>query len=144
MKEKLTKLEAFDAMAKFLEGYYERTKSNDFGSLLSDMLYSSEGCTSDPAAWTNWSNSVNTVLNETSKAYQNNMHEKLTKLQAFSAMRKFLEIYYEQTTHSDDVGTLLSGMNFLSDGGTVDPAAWENWTKCVNDIQKKNNESTAA
>jgi len=58
------------------------------------------------------------------------MNNKLTNLQAFNAMRLFLEKYYEQTS-SDDVGALLSDMLFLEDGGTADPAAWNDWIECV-------------
>ena len=59
------------------------------------------------------------------------MKVKLTKLQAYNAMVKFLDIYYEQTK-SDDVGSLLGGMSFLSDDSTADPAAWEDWTDSIN------------
>ncbi len=55
---------------------------------------------------------------------------KLTVLQAFNAMKLFLEKYYEQTS-SDDVGSLLGDLQFLSDGKTVDPSAWEDWFACV-------------
>ena len=45
-------------------------------------------------------------------------------------MQLFLERYYENT-HSDDVGALLGGMSVLRDGGTADPAAWEDWIEAV-------------
>lgn len=46
----------------------------------------------------------------------------------------FLEKYDEQTT-SDDVGTLLGELQFLSDGDTADPAAWNDWLDCVKRIK---------
>lgn len=138
MEKKLTKLQAFNAMVKFLEIYFEQTHSDDAGSLLGDTQLLPGGGTWDPAAWRDWTRSVDTFLNETSKIHQ----EKLTMTQAFNAMRNFFEGYCKRT-NSDDFRTLLSGMDFLSDGGTVEPAAWKNWTKCVNDIQNKNSESTA-
>lgn len=59
----------------------------------------------------------------------------LSKLQAFEAMRKFLEGYYARTS-SDDVGSLLSDMLFLDDGGTADPAAWQDWLDAIEDALK--------
>jgi hypothetical protein len=65
MNEKLTNLQAFNAMRKFLEGYYERTNSDDVGSLLGDLqLLSGGGGTFDPAAWHDWIRSVKEVLSE--------------------------------------------------------------------------------
>jgi len=60
--EKLTKLEAFLAMTKFLEGYYERTSSDDVGSLLGDMRILQDGNSADSAAWEDWIDSVQEVL----------------------------------------------------------------------------------
>ena len=54
------------------------------------------------------------------------MTKKLTELQAFNVMRKFLEMYYERTL-SDDVGSLLGDLQIGEDGETTDPAAWHDW-----------------
>ncbi|MDR3550964.1 MAG: hypothetical protein P4L31_06130 [Candidatus Babeliales bacterium] len=134
--EKLTNLQAFNAMEKFLEIYYEQTHSDDAGSLLGEMSFLLDGSTADPATWGDWTDSIDAVLNKTSKINKKNMDEKLTKIQAYNAMAKFLENYYNQT-HSDDIGTLLSGMDFLSNGKTVEPVAWENWIKCVDATLKE-------
>lgn len=64
MNDILTQLQAFRAMQKFLENYYERTHSDDVGSLLGDMQLTSKNETFDPAAWDDWMDSVNEVLNE--------------------------------------------------------------------------------
>jgi hypothetical protein len=61
---KLTELQAFNAMFKFLEGYYERTKSDDIGSLLGDLQLFPDGGTFDPAAWDDWIESVEEILKE--------------------------------------------------------------------------------
>ncbi len=50
----LTAKEAFESMIKYLEMYYERTGSDDIGSLLGDMILLEDGVTSDPAAWNDW------------------------------------------------------------------------------------------
>ena len=63
----LTERQAFDAMRKFLEGYYGRTSSDDVGSLLGDMAIMPNGKTFDTAAWEDWIDSVDAVLYEQNK-----------------------------------------------------------------------------
>lgn len=53
----------------------------------------------------------------------------LTEREAFDAMRLFLQEYYERA--GEDLVTLLAGMEIESDGGTSDPAAWDDWERCV-------------
>ena len=62
--EKLTVQQAFEAMSLFLEGFYERTKSDDVGGLLGDMILLEDSTTADPAAWDDWMKSVHRVLNK--------------------------------------------------------------------------------
>jgi hypothetical protein len=55
----------------------------------------------------------------------------LTERQAFAAMVLFLEQFY-QRTESDEVGGLLSDLNFSADEAqTADPAAWQAWLDCI-------------
>ena len=67
------------------------------------------------------------------------MNSKLTTRQAFNAMRRFLEAYYERTS-SDDVGSLLGTMMFLQDNSTADPAAWKEWLDCVKEALESKDE----
>lgn len=60
----LTTEEAFKSMVIFLEGYYERTGSNDVGGLLSDMMILDDGTTADPAAWNDWLASIQKIKGE--------------------------------------------------------------------------------
>lgn len=60
--EKLTEKQAFKVMVLFLEGFYERTQSDEVGGLLSDLLMSEDGTTADPAAWDDWMECVQKVL----------------------------------------------------------------------------------
>lgn len=62
--------------------------------------------------------------------------DKLTEQQAFEAMVLFLENFYEHTK-SDDVGGLLGDLILLEDGSTADPAAWDDWMKCVSRVLNK-------
>lgn len=60
----LTILEAFEAMQDFLQGYYERTSSDDVGSLLGDMRILEDGTTADSAAWEDWMESIEKITNK--------------------------------------------------------------------------------
>lgn len=62
------------------------------------------------------------------------MNIKLTPLQAFNTMKIFLENYYKKT-NSDDVGALLGAMQFFPDGGTYDPAIWNDWIDYIGTSQ---------
>ena len=61
----------------------------------------------------------------------------LTELQACETMKKFLEKYYHRTA-SDDVGSLLGDLQMLQDGITADPAAWNDWIHCIQEVLQKN------
>ena len=52
----LTIEESYKVMIDFLEKYYERTKSDDVGGLLGDMMLLGNGLTADPASWNDWLN----------------------------------------------------------------------------------------
>lgn len=61
----------------------------------------------------------------------------LTETEAYKAMFAYLAKVYE-TTKSDDLGGLLGSMCTLPSGETADPAIWEEWLKCINDVKKGN------
>ena len=71
-----------------------------------------------------------------SKSGLQKMNEKLTIMEAFNAMRGFLEDYYERTS-SDDVGSLLGDMRFLNDGSTADSATWHDWLDAIEKTLKR-------
>lgn len=60
---------------------------------------------------------------------------KLTVLEAFQAMELFFENYYFRTD-SSDMGGLLGDMILLDNSHTADPAAWEKWIECVENVKK--------
>ena len=71
MENKLTDLQAFYAMRLFLEKYYQETDSDDVGSLLSELqFFEKEKETADPAAWGEWIDCINKVLNEKGKEFE--------------------------------------------------------------------------
>ena len=52
------------------------------------------------------------------------MDEKLDIKLAYAAMFEFLAAYYDRTS-SEEVSALLGSMSLLADGGTADPAIWD-------------------
>ncbi len=132
VKNKISPREAFDAMSLFLEDFYNKTDSDDVGSLLSEIQFCSDNSTMDPAAWYDWLNCLTKVSSTKREAC---ILEDLSYIEAFKSMVCFLENYFEHTS-SDDVGSLLRDLQFLEDGGTADPAAWEDWLDCVIKVTK--------
>jgi hypothetical protein len=59
--------------------------------------------------------------------------EKLTEKQAFEAMVLFLEDFY-QRTQANEIGGLLSDLLMAENGTTADPAAWQDWMDCVQQV----------
>jgi len=65
----------------------------------------------------------------------------LDALEAFDAMRAFLEAYWERgLKSSDDLALLLSGierdLRIRPDGGTLDPAQWDDWLDAIATVRK--------
>jgi hypothetical protein len=52
--DRISLREAYLAMFEFLDGLYQRTKSDALGSLLGDLSLLPDGKTADPAAWGDW------------------------------------------------------------------------------------------
>ncbi len=58
----------------------------------------------------------------------------LTEKEAYAAMFAFLEHRY-RLTESDDLGALLGSMSLLPDGGTADPAIWDDWVTAIKESE---------
>lgn len=61
--------------------------------------------------------------------------EMINEEQAYKAMFRFLEKYYEQT-QADEIGSLLGSMNLelFADGRPADPAMWEDWQTALREV----------
>ena len=121
MNRKLTPTEAFYAMTLLLDNFYLETNSDDVGSLLGDLQLARGGGTFDPAAWNNWIKSISKVKKE-----NNVIEDELTSLQAFKAMRYFLETFYEKT-HWPDIQTVLDILYLQKDGKPITQDVWNEW-----------------
>lgn len=54
----------------------------------------------------------------------------LNEAQAYAAMARFLEAFYERG-HSEDIGMLLGGLALLPDGRPADPAFEADWRAAI-------------
>lgn len=59
----------------------------------------------------------------------------LTEVEAYEAMYAYLLKIYE-ITKSDDLGGLLGSMSTLPSGRIADPAIWNDWLKCIDDVKQ--------
>lgn len=53
----------------------------------------------------------------------------ITEREAFVALRLFLEQFYARA--GNDMETLIADITLEPDGQPLDPAAWEDWIRCV-------------
>ncbi|MFD8421647.1 hypothetical protein [Streptomyces sp. NPDC059466] len=56
----------------------------------------------------------------------------LNEREAFLAMSRFLWQFANRA--GDDLLTLLGDIGIEADGQTTDPAAWEDWMRCVRSV----------
>ena len=133
-----TNLQAFDVMVDFLVHYYKRTLFGGLRTVMEVILALSEDST-DQAAWTDWNNAAKKALQKQTieRPLDETIERRLTKLQAFNVMMKFLDGYYEET--SADLGGLVSSLYFTIDGGTADPAFWEDWGTAIKKVLHEQN-----
>ena len=132
-----TELQSFNAMVDFFIDYYKRTSTGNLRTLM-EIIYNLSEDSTDQASWNDWNNAAKKALQkqDIEKPVDETEERKLTELQAFNAMVKFLEIYYKETG-SDFMGGLLSALLFLPDGKPLDSAYWEDWSIAIQKILQK-------
>jgi hypothetical protein len=123
MQTTLINLQAFKAMRRYLEDYYDQTAADDVGLLLSGTQLFEDGETWDPVFWEDWEIIIGS-------------QENLTFLQAFITMQKFLGDYAKEVS-SKDIKQLLESMELMPQGGTRNPERWEKWLRAC-DVELKN------
>ena len=69
----------------------------------------------------------------TPEGWQDSGMSGLSEREAFEALTLFLSQYYERA--GDDMATLMADITIQSDGGTLDPAAWDDWLRCVREVE---------
>lgn len=59
----------------------------------------------------------------------------LSDRDAFIAMGLFLEQYYSRA--GGDMETLIADISIEADGEPLDPAAWEDWLRCIDQVKRR-------
>jgi len=90
MQKKLTKLQAYNAMLKFLENLYEKEKSDYLGDVLSNSKFWSDGITADRGSWQDWQKAIRITALQDKRLRNKN---KFTELQACHAMFNYVHNY---------------------------------------------------
>lgn len=63
-------------------------------------------------------------------------HETMTLIEAYDAMRIFVEIVWRRMDRpQEQVAFLLAGLKW-ADGSPVDPAMWENWLAAAQSVKE--------
>ena len=134
-----TKFQAFNAMVDFFINYYKRTLCGNLRILI-ENIYSLSKINTDPVLQADWNNAVKKALQKQAieKPVNETVKRRLTELQAFNAMVKFLEEYYKETASDFMVGT-LSAFLFLPDGKPADPIFWIDWNRAIKKVLHKQN-----
>ena len=58
----------------------------------------------------------------------------LSEKQAYAAMILFLDRYNRDTKSRGEIGSIISGMHFVGETETFDPAYWEEWLEDVDKV----------
>ena len=136
----LTIDDAYDAAINFLHyfshKYYTETGDGDILLLTDDMRLLEDDCSADPAAQSDWQDSIDKVLSQRSQSSKTSKVQ-LTTQEAYKTIIDFLEGYCSRT-NSDETRELLNAMALQTDGSSVTPEALKDWIKSVNKILNQN------
>jgi len=115
MERRLTELQAFNVMIKFLDEYYEET-SADLGGLVSSLYFTIDGDTADPAFWEDWGTAIKKVLHgqNSEKHIDEILGISVTESQAFRAMVQLFRNYFEPDPDDPDAVMFFDYLHLLS------------------------------
>ncbi|HJZ23971.1 MAG TPA: hypothetical protein VJ201_05930 [Candidatus Babeliales bacterium] len=116
MSKLLIPLQSFYTMHLFLENYFNATSSDSIGALLGCMHFLDDGETADPALWEDWREIVG--------------NDPISLMQAFQAMKIFLDTYY-QATSSTNVKNMLADISLVIDDKPGKERIWQKWIASV-------------
>ena len=122
MVQKLNPLEAFNAVYKLFEIYYEETESENITTMLSCMGF-------DVGMWDIWMESIDIILDEN----RIEKDDSLTPLHAFKAIPLYLEGFYG-TDLFEDIISLVADIRLTIKNESIDSKVWKQWMQCVKDI----------
>jgi len=125
MGKKLSIKEAYNTMIDFLDQFYEKTYSDDLGSLLGGMTLLEDGMPIDKAVLEDWRNSVD--------KFKLDGKQQLTLKSAYQAMIDYLTGYSKRIT-SKEIDQILKEIILIYEGGSTVGISWNNWLVSVNNV----------
>jgi len=132
MQRKLTKLQAYNVMLNFLEGLYEKEKSDYLGDILSNSEFWADRTTADRGSWSDWQKAIHvTALQDKSLRNKN----RFTELQACHAMFNYVYNYVSYYEPKPEyLINLLKTLKSLFDN--TNDILWQDWLKVVDKVIK--------
>ncbi len=130
MKQKLTELQAFNAVGRLLQMYFDDKPSGDLATILGSMSFLRNKTTVDDAMWEIWHESLDELLK-----YKNlRDYNHLTILQSFLAIGLYLEGFLGTEDLDIDVEFLEYNVRQACMKQPVDPVLWKNWLQCIDEV----------
>src|SRR3990167_6475742 len=130
----LTMFQNFNAMRLYMMKYFQQTKDEDIGLLLSDLMLSSNFSdwresprTWDSAAWDDWMAGVHKTLKDLNIT-QDPKKILYNEQTAFLCMKNYLQIFYTQITF-EGVKNILKIINAIKINSDTDE--WNSWLSCI-------------
>lgn len=130
MQKKMTQLQAYNAMAKLFQIYYELDSSGDLCEILGVMSFLQDKKTVDMYMFEDWIKCLDSIFVD--KNLHNYNH--ITILQAFFAIGLFLKNFFRTDHLAFDIKFLEQNTNLAKNNGLIDPILWKNWLQCVDKV----------
>jgi hypothetical protein len=134
--------QAFRAVLEFLDEYWQtRGLPEELGGILTFSHYTPGQGTSDPAMWYDWLAAINAVQtgvmlpDEKWELLKPEMLKPMDPEQAYLAMFRYLEEYWERVKRPAELDHMLGLMRYTPGVGTADPALWPRWLAAIEKTQ---------
>ena len=132
----LTMFQNFNAMRIYMTAYFEETKDEDIGLLLSGMKLSSNfpdwrenPQTWDAVAWDDWMNGVKKTLQDMKLSDSDPLWITYNEQMAFLCMKNYLQLFYQEVAF-EGVKNILKIINTVNVGSKIDKE-WNYWLTCI-------------
>jgi len=130
MQNKITELQAYNAMAKLFQIYYDLDPSGDIGAILGSMAFLKDKKPMDSAMLQDWKKFLGTILKH--KNLRNYNH--LTALEAFLAMGLFFNYFFGTIGNSWEINFIQDNVKCALENKPIDPILWKNWLKSIDEV----------
>jgi hypothetical protein len=130
--------QAYLAVFSFLDDSWERLGRQDELAMFLDMAkYAAGHGTADPAMWSDWLAAIHAVQtgvmlpDEEHESLAPNQMKPMDPEQAYLAMFRYIEDYWNRVMQPAEIGDLLGRMRYTPGEGTADPAMWQHWLDAI-------------